>query len=211
LRDGHRDGVRITTMTLADATVAELLEQLAAATPAPAGGTAAALAGAAAAALTEMAAAFALARGPKQDDESVAALHNRAGVLRAQLLALADADAVAYRPVLDALALARDDERRAPALRAALSAAAEVPLAIAEAAAEVADLAVTIMWEPGNRLLFGDASAALTIAEAATGAAAALVELNLDATPDDSRRAQATKLSCRTAELRAVQRVNRVT
>ncbi len=94
MRDGHRDGVRITTMTLADATVAELLEQLAAATPAPAGGTAAALAGAAAAALTEMAAAFALARGPKQDDESVAALHNRAGVLRAQLLALADADAV---------------------------------------------------------------------------------------------------------------------
>jgi formiminotetrahydrofolate cyclodeaminase len=197
-------------MTLADATVAELLERLAAGTPAPGGGAAAGLAGAAAAALTEMAAAFALARGPKQDEASVAALQNRAGVLRARLLALADADAVAYQPVLDALTLARADERRAPALRAALAAAAEVPLAIAEAAAEVAELAVTIMWEPGNRSLLGDAGAALTIAEAATGAAAALVELNLDATPDDPRRAQATKLACRTAELRAKQRVNRV-
>lgn len=193
-------------MTLADATVAELLEQLAAGTPAPGGGTAAGLIGAAAAALTEMVAAFALARASEEEDEeeeSIAGLHSRAGELRAQLLELADADTRAYQPVLDALALTHEDEQRASALRAALSVAAGVPLEIAGASAEVAELAATITQAPGGRWLFGDASVALTAAAAAAGAAATLVELNLEATPDDPRLQQATEFARRAAELRA--------
>jgi methenyltetrahydrofolate cyclohydrolase len=188
-------------VTLADQTVAGLLEHLAAGTPSPGGGAAAGLAGATAAALTEMAAAFALARADRQDP-SVLALHDRAGVLRAQLLGFADADTRAYQPVLDALSLRDDDERRAAALQAALSAAAEVPLDIATAAAEVAELAATIMRAPGNRLLLGDASTALDIAEATVSAAATLVELNLDGTPDDLRLEQARALARRATELR---------
>jgi len=194
-------------MDLADATVAELLERLAARTPSPGGGAAAGLLGAIAAALTEMAASFALARtaGP---NEPVATLHGRAGVLRSELLALAEADSHAYQPVLDALALAPSDERRAPALKAAHSAAAEVPLEIAGASAEVAELAATIMRTPGNQLLLGDAGAALTIAEAAASAAARLVELNLAGIPEDPRLRQATEHARNTAELRARHRPN---
>jgi formiminotetrahydrofolate cyclodeaminase len=187
-------------VTLADMTVSELLEQLAARTPSPAGGAAAALAGAAAAALTEMAAAFALARAAEEEG-SMAAVHGRAGALRAQLLGLADADMVAYQPVLDALAMSRADQQRASALSAALSSAAEVPLEILAASTEVAELAAEIMLAPGNRLLSGDVSTALALADAACRAAARLVEMNLDATPDDPRLRQATLLADRAAEL----------
>jgi formiminotetrahydrofolate cyclodeaminase len=193
--------VGFVSVALADATVAELLERLAAKTPAPGGGTAAALAGATAAALAEMAAAYALTRAGC-DGEGMTALQRRAGALRARLLELADADTRAYQPVLDALALERGDSGRAPALRAALSAAAEVPLEIAAASAEVAELAAASAQAPGNEPLAGDASAAALIAEAATRAAAALVELNLERSPEDPRLGRAAALARRAWETR---------
>ena len=190
-------------MTLAEATVAELLEQLAAGTPAPGGGTAAALAGAAAAALTEMAATFALARGGA-DSRGIAQAQHRAGAVRARLLELAEADERSYQPVLDALALDGGDSRRPSALAEALSAAAEVPLEIAAASADVAELAATIARTPGNEHLLGDASTAAIIAEAATRAAVALVELNLRRSPEDPRLQRAAALAQRAWEPREI-------
>jgi formiminotetrahydrofolate cyclodeaminase len=188
---------------IADATVAELLEQLAAKTPAPGGGTAAALAGATAAALTEMAAAFALARaGAEREGEAIAQLQRRAGALRARLLELADADMAAYRPVLDALALDRGDSRRPSALADALSDAAEVPLEIAAASAEVAELAAASARVAGNEQLAGDASAGALIAESATRTAVKLVELNLASSPEDPRLKRAAELARRAWEPR---------
>jgi formiminotetrahydrofolate cyclodeaminase len=182
-------------VTLADATVAELLEQLAARTPAPGGGTAAGLAGAVAAALTEMAAAFALTRNPSAGD--IAEIARRARELRARLLELADADISSYEPVLRARSLDRGDSRRRSAIEDALSSAAEVPLEIAEACAEVAELAAMSAAAPGNDHLLGDAGAAAVIAEAATRAAVALVELNLARWPEDPRLERTTVLARR--------------
>jgi formiminotetrahydrofolate cyclodeaminase len=190
-------------VTLAEATVAELLERLAARTPAPGGGTAAAIAGAAAAALTEMAAAFALARGGA-DSRGIAEVQRRAGALRARLLELAEADERSYQPVLDALALDGGDNRRPSALAEALSAAAEVPLEIAAASADVAELAAAIARTPGNEHLLGDAGTAAIIAEAATRAAAALVELNLRSSPEDPRLQRAVALAQRALEPREI-------
>jgi formiminotetrahydrofolate cyclodeaminase len=183
-------------VTLADATVAELLEQLAARTPAPGGGTAAGLAGAVAAALTEMAAAFALTRTPGESGE-IAEIARRARELRARLLELADADISSYEPVLRARSLDRGDSRRRSAIEDALSSAAEVPLEIAEACAEVAELAAMSAAAPGNDHLLGDAGAAAVIAEAATRAAVALVELNLARWPEDPRLERTTALARR--------------
>jgi formiminotetrahydrofolate cyclodeaminase len=188
-------------MALADATVAELLERLAAKTPAPGGGTAAALAGATAAALTEMAAAYALTRAGG-DPEEMTASRYRAAALRARLLELAEGDLGAYEPVLEALALERSDRRRAEALSTALSEAAEVPLEIAAGSAEVAELAAASAQAPGNEPLAGDAGAAVLIAEAATRAAAALVELNLERSPEDPRLQRAAALAQRAWEAR---------
>ncbi len=134
----------------------------------------------AAARLVEMAARFA-AR-----DDAV----ERAAALRARGLALAEDDLTAYVPVLAALRLPADDPARPEALRAASSAAADVPLAIAETAASVVVLARE-MAESGRPGLRGDALAGADLAAGSARAAARLVEINLTEAPDDPRLARA--------------------
>jgi methenyltetrahydrofolate cyclohydrolase len=171
---------------LASSSVADLLAEVAARTPAPGGGSSAAVAVALAAALVEMG-----------GDERGAALRERA-------LELAEADLSSYAPVIEVQRLPADDPDRADRLRSALSEASEVPLAVAEAGAEVARLA-TGLAHTGNRHLEGDATAGALLAEAATRAAARLVELNLAEQPADPRleaaRAAAARASAARSEL----------
>ncbi|MBV8991661.1 MAG: cyclodeaminase/cyclohydrolase family protein [Solirubrobacterales bacterium] len=188
-------------MALEDRTLADVLAQIAAREPAPGGGTAAAVGAATGAALVEMAAGFAL-RSAEGGERRPGRVRDRARALRAELLTLAEADLSSYRPVLEALALDRDSPRRVPTLRAALSAAAMVPLAIAAGAAEVAELGVLIAGE-SSRELIGDAVTAVLLAEAATCAASKLVELNLRTTPEDKRLGEAQKYAARAAAARA--------
>ncbi len=98
--------------------------------------------------------------------------------------------------MLEALRLAPDDPGRAAALRVAQSAAADVPLAIAEAASAVAVLAreVAAAGKPGLR---GDALAGADIAAGAARAAARLVEINLVGAVDDPRVARAREAVAR--------------
>jgi formiminotetrahydrofolate cyclodeaminase len=124
-----------------------------------------------------------------------------AGALRARALELADADLSSYAPVLEAQRLPADDPTRADRLREALSNASDVPLDVAEAACEVAELAAT-QARSGRRSLEGDATAAALLAEAAARAAVRLVELNLAAQPDDGRVATARALAARAATAR---------
>jgi formiminotetrahydrofolate cyclodeaminase len=152
------------------------LDAVAERTPAPGGGAAAALACALGAALVEMAARFASL------DDAVA----RASALRAEAQRLGEEDLAAYAPVLEALALPRDDPSRAGRVRDASSAAAEVPLAVAEAAASVAELARAVA-AGGRPALRGDALAGADIAAGAARAAARLVEINLTDVGDDGR------------------------
>jgi methenyltetrahydrofolate cyclohydrolase len=156
---------------LGDRSLAVLLAEIAAATPAPGGGSTAAVACALAAALVEMSA------GPP---------HERAAALRARALELADADLESFAPVLETQRLPADDDRRPERMRAALSAASESPFALAEVGCEVAELAAELA-RGGRPSLEGDAAAAALLAEAATRAAVRLVELNLAGVPDDVR------------------------
>ncbi len=134
------------------------LDAVAARTAAPGGGAVAATAAASAAALVAMAARFA-------DDDPTA---TTADELRAELLRLAEADAVAYTAYLAAKGEAR---------KAALRAATEVPRDIASAATRVAALAGELVAN-GNPRLLGDARVAELLAEAAAKAATVLVEIN---------------------------------
>jgi methenyltetrahydrofolate cyclohydrolase len=192
---GHADA------PLGERTVAELLSALADRTPAPGGGSAAALAGALGAGLLEMAAAFAIGR-PGADVRELRALRDRGAALRAQLLELADEDLRSYQPVLDALSLDRRSPQRPAALRGAMSAAAHAPCAIAVAAAEVAQLACAGA-EAGSELLIGDATAAVLLAEAASCAAARLVALNLADAPGDGRLLLSSESAARAWAARA--------
>jgi formiminotetrahydrofolate cyclodeaminase len=166
-------------MGLADRTLTELLAEVAAATPAPGGGSSAACACALAAALAEMAGG-----------------HERPRALRARALELAEADLTSYAPVLEAMRLPADAPERAQRVHDALSAAADVPLAVAEAGGEVAELAAELALG-GRRSHEGDAAAGALIAEAATRAAVRLVELNLADQPDDPRLGAAREHAAR--------------
>jgi methenyltetrahydrofolate cyclohydrolase len=184
---------------LADRPLVALLDVVASTDPAPGGGSSAALAAALGASLLEMAAGLELAR--EAPDPSLSAdLPERARELRAQALALADRDLSSYAPVLDARRLPAGHPERAERVEAALTEASQAPLAIAEAAAEAAELGarVTIVSNPAVR---GDALAGVLIAEAATAAAASLVEINL-AGRDDADLARARDARRRAQEAR---------
>jgi formiminotetrahydrofolate cyclodeaminase len=179
--------------------VGEFLDELAAARPAPGGGSAAALAVAFAAALCAMTAELSarqLAQAPQLAAEARALLH------RAAPLAQADADA--YGGVLAALrAPGQPDERqRQEQVSAALARASEVPLEVAELGGRVAALAADVAGR-GNPAVRGDALAAVQLAAAAAQTAAALVQINLTGMPDDPRPAQAAQLAAHAARLAA--------
>jgi formiminotetrahydrofolate cyclodeaminase len=159
---------------IADVQLGALLDVVASTDPAPGGGSSSAVGAALAAALVEMTAGL---RG----DHATA---GRARELRGRALELADEDLSSYAPVLEALRLPREDPERAARVQAALTSASHTPLAIAEASAELAELgaAVTRASSPSVR---GDALAGVLVAEASALAAAALVEVNLGADPDD--------------------------
>jgi formiminotetrahydrofolate cyclodeaminase len=171
-------------------TVDDLLATVAAETSAPGGGSVAAVVTAFAAALVAMAARFS-----REHWEDAAGVVAQAETLRQKVLPLADEDAEAYETVLEALRLPPDigPDRRDEALGAALSRAADVPLAIAEAALDVATLAAELA-ERGNPNLRGDAATAALLAEAAVRATANLVEINLGTREGDERLQRAREL-----------------
>jgi formiminotetrahydrofolate cyclodeaminase len=188
---------------IADHTLGELLDSLAAQTPAPGGGTAAALAGAAGAGLVEMATRFTLGRDDHADRHArMAEIWERAEQLRERLVALAQRELHAYEPVLEALALSHADRDRSGRVRDALSLAADSPLAVAVAAAEVAELGAELTVS-GNHRVAGDAITGTLLAEAACRAAGRLVEINLAREPGDRRVSEAAGLASRAASARS--------
>ena len=170
-------------MAIQDLTVQELCETIAAQTSAPGGGSVAAIVTAFGASLTAMAARFAT----EQWEDAPGAVA-QAEALRARVLPLADEDARAYESFLLARRMSEDfdPQVRDAAIGEALSRAADVPLAIAEAALDVASLAAELV-ERGNPNIRGDAATAVLLSEAAVRATANLVEVNLATREGDAR------------------------
>jgi formiminotetrahydrofolate cyclodeaminase len=189
-------------LALADRPFKDLLEDVAAERPAPGGGCSAAWTCALAAGLVEMSASFTLAQ-PRYAElhPRMTEIHTRARDLRSRVLEIAEEELHAYAPVLGALRLPADDPDRPARLDAALSAAAGSPLAVADAAAEIAELAAEVA-RTGNRHLHGDAVAGVLLGEAACRAAARLVEINLARQPGDDRLQQTAQLVGRAAAAR---------
>lgn len=146
------------------------LDELAAERRLPAAGTGTAVAVAIAAALVEMVARSA---GDRETGR-------RARELRQRALSLGEADAKAYAEVA-----ASGAEPSGPAT--------DVPLQIAETAAEVQSLASAAVARVGETL-GADASAAGMLAEAGARSAAGLVLVNLGERSDDPRAARAREL-----------------
>ncbi len=153
-----------------DSSLDDFLERLAARTPAPGGGGAAAVTGAMAAGLVAMAARFSVTQLPGALD-----LAEQADRLRYQVTQLVDMDARAYAAVLDAR---RRPGGRSADLREALRGAATVPLEIAAIGARVAQMAARVA-AAGNPNLRGDAVTGAVLAAASARSAACLVDINV--------------------------------
>jgi len=156
-----------------DASLKEFLDAVPARTPAPGGGSVAAVALSLAAGLTGMAARFA-----PDDWERRAEIVGRAEELRTRAEPLADADADAY----GAFMAARTEE--------SVEKIVAIPFELAEIAAEVAELAAAVAGE-GNPNVSGDAAAGADLAAAVASIAARLVAINArtgDARTDEARR-----------------------
>jgi formiminotetrahydrofolate cyclodeaminase len=152
-----------------DQPVRGFLDQLAARTPAPGGGGAAAVTGAMAAGLVAMAARFSARQLPEAGD-----LADQADKLRLMAAQLADMDAQVYAAVLEVFRRRGDADQR----REALLAAAMVPLEIAAIGVRVAALAARVA-EGGNPNLRGDAVTGALLAAASARSAASLVDINV--------------------------------
>jgi formiminotetrahydrofolate cyclodeaminase len=176
-------------MALLDRSLRELLDDVAARGRTPGGGSVAALVTALAAALL---AKIARTSTAWPDSSGVAA---QAESLRDRAAPLAQATAEEYEAALQA----REDEgesgeRRDFALGRAYARAAEPPLQIARAAADVAELAVVVARN-GDPAFHADAVIAALLAAAAASSAAELVGVNLTASARDERVREAERLA----------------
>ncbi len=160
-------------MNYLDQSLENFLDSVASSEPTPGGGAVAAVAVALAAGLAGMAARLSAGH-------LAAGLAEQAEHLRQRVAPLAQEDANAYVRFLATYRSPEngdDPKNRRERVRTALSGAIDVPLAIAETGAEVAEVAA-LLARKGNPNLKGDAIAAALLAEAGVRAAAELVKIN---------------------------------
>ncbi len=174
---------------LAELSVTGFLDRLASASPAPGGGSVAALVAALAGALISMVCNLTAGRERFADVErEVRAILQGAESIRQQMQTAIQADADAYETVIAAFRLPRgtgaQKTARAEAIQSASAQAARVPIEVAEACAAVIGLcerAVLIT----NPNAVSDISVAVLLAGAGADAAAANVEINLVSISDE--------------------------
>jgi formiminotetrahydrofolate cyclodeaminase len=181
-------------MNLPNLTVQAFLDELASGSPAPGGGSAAALAGALGTALCAMVARLTLGRQKLRDSwPAMADAADEADRLRARFLCLVDEDAESWLAVAAArrLPIATDEERgtRARTLACAVLRSARVPLETLLLASQSVGLAARVL-EHGNPSCVTDAGSAVQAARLAAEAAAYNVRINLPDIADAAERAR---------------------
>ena len=175
----------------------QFLAALAADTPTPGGGTAAALAGAMGSSLAEMVAVLTLSKEKyASSHDIVRPIVEAAQVSRAEFVRLAREDSEAYDAVVAARRLPKDnDEQKAERTRriaAANKHAAEVPMRTARAAVRLLS-ALPDLAEKGNPSAASDAGAAALLLDACVEGALLNVSINLSGIEDPTFVAEMQK------------------
>jgi formiminotetrahydrofolate cyclodeaminase len=175
---------------LADLKTTDFINQTAAGTPVPGGGSVSALSAALAAALTEMVANLTAGKkgyeAVEREMQDVAAAVKE---LRQKLIAEIDNDSNAYNDVLAAFKLPKtteqENERRRQAIQDAMKNAARVPLGVAFDALQVMDLAETVITS-GNRNAVTDGAVGVMLGRTAALGALYNVKINLASVKDEA-------------------------
>ncbi len=165
------------------------LDEIAAATPTPGGGSAAAYAVAQAAALVAMVARLTIGKKKYAEvEKQMETLRDRADALRRDLNADVDHDAASFDALMAAMKLPKDTDeeksKREHAIQAATLGAARVPLEVSRKALEVIKLAAEAV-ELGNLNAISDAASASALAKAGLTGAGYNVRINLLGMPDE--------------------------
>ena len=169
------------------------MEQLAAPTATPGGGSAAAASAAMAAGLASMVAS--MSRGKKaylQHERELSEAIARLSQLREELKAAIDADAESYNAVMKAYKQAKDSANADGIIDAGLKQATRVPLGVAEHAREVVGI-VERLQPITNPNMKSDLTTATALAGAAIQGALANVEINLESLKDSAFAAETRK------------------
>lgn len=166
------------------------IDEVAAATAAPGGGSAAAHTAALGAALVEMVAGLTLGRKKYADVEAaMQAIRLQAAKLREELTQAVDDDAAAFEAVLGTFKLPKETEEQQKARHAAIQIAtmnaAHIPLHTVSDAIKVMDLAARCAKD-GNVNAISDAATGAALARAAVTAAGYNVRINLQSLDDTS-------------------------
>ncbi len=170
-------------MTFAEQSLGSFLDDLASSSPAPGGGSVAALAGSLGAALVSMVGNLTIGKEKFKDVEpEVQALRAKSETLRYRLLAYIEDDVAAFNGYSAAARLPKETleqkAARSAAIQKALMNAVNPPMNIAKACVDVLDLCLPIA-EKGNVQAVSDAGVGALMAEAGLRAAALNVQINL--------------------------------
>ncbi len=143
-------------MLLKDLKVSEFLSELSSSSPAPGGGSAAALMGAVGASLVSMVCNLTLGKkGYESVQEEVKTILDEADKLRGELLDKVDEDTEAFNAFMSALKLPKGSEERKKAMREALRNATLLPLSVMELSVRVLKLARQLV-DKGNKNAISD-------------------------------------------------------
>jgi len=165
------------------------LSELASSSPAPGGGSVAALSGAIGSALSSMVCNLTIGKEKyiKVQDEIKKVL-NKSEQLRKKLTKLIDKDTQAFNDVIKAFKMPKETEKqiefRKKAIQEGYKTAAGVPLETAKLCEEILDLAKVIA-EKGNQNSITDAAISAIMAKSGVDAAILNVKINLNSIKDE--------------------------
>jgi len=169
-------------------TLEGFLDELASSSPAPGGGSVAALAGALGAALTSMVCALTIGKKKYASvEEEMGKILGQSEDLRRKFTALVDKDTVAFNKVMEAYGLPKDTEPqkalRAAAIREATKEATLIPLEVMRHCIDGLALAQQVAAS-GNLNSISDAGVSAIMLHAAGEGAALNVRINLNSLSD---------------------------
>ena len=169
---------------LIDKTITDFSDELASPSPAPGGGSVAALCGNLSAALTTMVCNLTVG---KEKYAAVAdemeEIQTESEKIRSQLLSLIDRDTDAFNAVMAAFKLPKGSDERKAALQKAFKGAASVPMRTAHLCYRSMELA-SVAAEKGNKNSITDAAVAALVAHAGLQGALLNVRINLSSIKD---------------------------
>ena len=177
------------TGPLASKTIKGFLSETASSSPAPGGGSVAALSGALGTALSSMVCNLTIRKEKYKDvEKEIKKVLVKSEKLRKELTILIDEDTEAFNDVIKAFKMPKENDeqkkKRSNAIQEGYKAAAQVPLKTAQTCTKILDIA-KVLAEKGNQNSITDAAVSALMAKAGVESAILNVRINLGSIKDE--------------------------